>query len=175
MRKKSLGLKLLVVLFVLAFYLVILFGTKHESERRSLQLRQEATSNDRVLVMVRAEKPVNLSTGEIRIVFRFRPMGRLAKDEVTPAINLKLLLNSVSGPQEFEFPKGKRINPIEAIFPLEGNPNNYPFDHYQTYVSLLVTMPSATRHPPSPTMPSAGEEVPKMGKLNRRRHHFARK
>jgi hypothetical protein len=67
MRKKSLGLKLLVILLVLAFYLVILFGNKHESERRSLQLHQEAASNDRVLVMIRAEKPVNVSTGEIKI------------------------------------------------------------------------------------------------------------
>jgi len=90
-------------------------------------------------------------------------MGKLAKDEISPATNLRLLLNSVSGPQEFEFPEGKRINPIEAIFSLERSPNKYPFDRYQTDLSLLMTASGAAQHPLGSSSPAAAEVAPQSG------------
>ena len=61
--------------------------------------------------------------------------------EVTPAKDLELLINNVRGQQDFDFPQGKRMSRIEAVFPLNGNFNNYPFDRYETTLWLLITIP----------------------------------
>ena len=42
--------------------------------------------------------------------------GILAQDEVTPAVNLKLLTNNVRSQQEPNFPKGQRIDRVERQF-----------------------------------------------------------
>ncbi|MGA7190169.1 MAG: DUF4436 family protein, partial [Candidatus Acidiferrales bacterium] len=68
----------------------------------------------------------------------FRLAGNIAQDEVTPATDLKLLINNVKGQQEFDFPQGKRMNRIEAVFHLNGNLNRYPFDRYGTTIRLLI-------------------------------------
>jgi hypothetical protein len=57
---------------------------------------------------------------------------------VTPAVNLKLLTNNVRGEQEFDFPKGQRMNRIEAVFPLNGELNRYPFDRYESTLWILM-------------------------------------
>ena len=71
---------------------------------------------------------VNPSAHELMAQISLRPQGILAQDEVTPAVNLKLLTNNVRSQQEFDFPKGQRMNRVEAVFPLNGELNRYPFD-----------------------------------------------
>jgi hypothetical protein len=84
---------------------------------------------------------VNPATHELTAQLGFRLAGNIARDEVTPAADMKLLINNVRGQQEFEFPQGKRMNRIDAVFPLNGNLNNYPFDRYETTMWLLITIP----------------------------------
>lgn len=54
-------------------------------------------------------------------------------------MDLKLLTNNVRSQQEFDFPKGKRMNRIEAVFPLNGN--------YRTTLWLLMTTPARKVQP----------------------------
>jgi Domain of unknown function (DUF4436) len=49
----------------------------------------------------------------------------------------------VRGQQEFDFLKGKRINRIEGVFPLDGNLTKYPFDRYESTIWLLMSTPTA--------------------------------
>ncbi|MGA7224392.1 MAG: DUF4436 family protein, partial [Candidatus Acidiferrales bacterium] len=67
------------------------------------------------------------------------------------------LNNNVRGQQEFDFPQGKRMNRIEAVFPLNGNLNKYPFDHYETTMWLLMTIPAAANQV---QVPKARENQP---------------
>lgn len=131
---------------VLAAYVAVLIRGLTESTRRSLQLREETNAADRVLISLVVTN-ANLSTQELTAQLGFRVVGSLAKDDVTPAVDLKLLINNVGGQQEFDFPKGKRMNRIQAIFPLNGDLNKYPFDTYQTTVRLLMTTPSRNVQP----------------------------
>ena len=55
---------------------------------------------------------------------------------MTPANGFQALTNNVRSQQEFDFPKGKRMNRIEAVFPLNGELNKYPFDYYRTTLWL---------------------------------------
>jgi hypothetical protein len=80
--------------------------------------------------------------GRIRVI----PTGRFAKDQATPASDLTLLINSVSGKQTMVFPAGERIYPVEFTSLLAGNQNRYPFDRYVSDIEFLVT--AATPQPP---------------------------
>jgi hypothetical protein len=142
MRKKHTRLKIAVVFGVLALYVALLVRGSTESTRRSLQLRDETPAQDRIAVSVLVTN-VNPAAHELTAQLGFRLAGNIGRDEVTPAQDMKLLINNVRGQQEFDFPQGKRMNRIEAVLPLNGNFNNYPFDHYETTVWLLITIPPA--------------------------------
>jgi hypothetical protein len=117
MRKKRTRLKIAVVFGILALYVALLVRGSTESTRRSLQLRDETSAQDRVAVSVVVTN-VNPATQELTAQLGFRLAGNIARDEVTPAKDMRLLINNVRGQQEFDFSQGKRMNRIEAVFPL---------------------------------------------------------
>jgi hypothetical protein len=143
MPQKRTRLKIAVVFGILALYVALLVRISTESTRRSLQLRDETPAQDRIAVSVVVTN-VNPATQELTAQLGFRLAGNIAQDEVTPAKDMKLLINNVRGQQEFDFPRGKRTNRIEAVFPLNGNVNKYPFDRYETTMWLLMTIPSSS-------------------------------
>jgi hypothetical protein len=129
------------VIGLIAIYLTVLWLGLTEESRRSLTLaKSSATNDDYVTINIRVTS-VNISQGLIYERIRLIPMGRFALDKATPATDLRLLVNSVSGKQVAIFPKGERIVPIEVTSLLSGNQNHYPFDHYLTDIDLLVTTP----------------------------------
>src|SRR5277367_3501563 len=163
MWKKLFGFRTFLALAILVFYSAVLFRNLDEGERRSLQLRDDTDSTDHVVMSVLVTG-VNPATQELTAQIALRPQGALAQDEVTPAVDLKLLTNNVRSQQEFDFPKGKRMNRIEAVFPLNGQLNRYPLDRYETTLWLLMTTPaqrSRRQTPKSPerdATPTSGEE-----------------
>jgi hypothetical protein len=141
MWKKIVRFRTLLVLSILVFYCLILLRNLDEGKRRSLQLRDDTDAADHVAMSVLVTG-VNPATQELTVQIGLRPQGALAQDEVTPAVDLRLLTNNVRSQQEFDFPKGKRMNRIEAVFPLNGELNKYPLDHYNTTLWLLMTTPT---------------------------------
>jgi Domain of unknown function (DUF4436) len=144
-RTKRLQLGLTVLVMVM--YSAVLLRNLHESERRSLQLKEAPLAGDYVGVSIRVVA-VDLPKSEITALVSLRLNGDLAKDPVTPMLDLKLFLNGIRGPQEIEFPRGRRINPFEAVFPLEGNVNRYPSDRYGTSIWMMVTKRARSSKPP---------------------------
>ena len=149
--------KILIVILIIAVYVAVLARNSTESTRRSLQLREETPAPDRLLVSVLVTG-VNPVTQELSAQLGFRLVGKIARDEVTPAVDLRLLINNVSGQQEFDFPKGKRMNRIEAVFPLNGDLNKYPFDKYETTLWLLMTTPMRNDRSQAQKLPETPEE-----------------
>jgi len=142
MRFPASRVRILIMLLVGVLYVTILIRNLHESEHRTLRLR-EASTGDYVSVSIKIVE-ADIDRSESRAYIRLRPVGNFAKDAVTPARDLKLFLNSVRGTQEIDFPAGERLNPVEAQFSLDGDANLYPFDRYQTTLWLLLTTPSKT-------------------------------
>ncbi len=152
-------LLILSLLSLLVLYCVVLVRNLNEGSRRSLQLRDDTDSTDHVAISVLVTG-VNPAAQELTAQIALRPQGALARDEVTPAVDLKLLANNVRGQQEFDFPKGQRMNRIEAVFPLNGELNRYPLDHYRTTLWLLMTTPARKKQPQTSKVPaSTGEEL----------------
>jgi len=157
MRKKiGLWRKLVIVAFMICVYCFVLLRSLNEGSRRSLQLRDDSDAADHIVISMLVTT-VNPSTHELTAQIGFRPQGTLAQDEVTPAVNLKLLTNNVRGQQEFEFPKGQRMNRIEVVFPLNGELNHYPFDRYETTLWILMTTPAKQKQSQIPNIPESAE------------------
>jgi hypothetical protein len=157
MWKKIVRFRTLVILSIVVFYCAVLLRNVDEGRRRSLQLRDDTDSTDHVVISVLVTG-VNPATQELTAQISLRPQGALGRDEVTPAVDLKLLTNSVGSQQEFDFPKGKRMNRIEAIFPLNGQVNKYPFDRYGTTLWLLMTTQARKIQPQTSNVPDSTEE-----------------
>jgi len=156
MWNKGLRNRVLLILLVLAVYVGSLVYNYSERERRSLRLEEEVQDSDQVHVSVRIVE-ANPTASEITARLSFRLAGRIAKDAVTPLADLRVLLNSARGPQDFNFPRGRRINPILAVFSLDGNVNRYPIDRHRADIFIIMTTPS--RVPSSHLAPSgAGKE-----------------
>lgn len=130
----------LLVFAILVAYIVNLVMGSTEAHRRSLQLSSESTDADHVTLVV-VVTSVNHATQQLTTQLNFRLAGKIASDEVTPAVDLKFFVNNVKGEQEFDFRRGRRIDPIEVVFPLNGDLNRYPFDRYRTTLALLMTRP----------------------------------
>jgi Domain of unknown function (DUF4436) len=143
---------ILIVLCIFGLYFAVLLRGTTESTRRSLRIRDETAAKDRVVVSALVTS-VNPVTQELIAQLGFRLSGNIAQDEVTPAADIKLLINNVGGQQEYDFPKGKRMNRIEVEFPLNGDLNRYPFDRYETTMRILMTTPVLNANSTLPKTP----------------------
>jgi hypothetical protein len=144
---------ILIILLILAVYAAVVLRGLTESTRRSLLLRDETEAADRVYISI-VTTNANPATHELTAQVSFRLAGKIARDEVTPAVDLHLLINNFRGEQEFDFPKDKRMNRIEVVFPLNGDLNKYPLDRYDTTLRLLMTTPARNVRPESPSIPA---------------------
>ena len=139
MGSRSRVVRLCLVLAAIIVYVTVVGLGLTEENRRSLAFATSYTSSgDYVLINVRVTS-IDPAQGLLHERIRLIPMGRFATDRVTPAVDLKLLANSVSGKQTVAFPKGERIFPVDFTTLLSGNQNRYPFDRYLSDIELLVT------------------------------------
>ncbi|HET6934919.1 MAG TPA: DUF4436 family protein [Candidatus Angelobacter sp.] len=129
---------------LLAFYVATLWFAFTEAERRTVSLEIPPHTGDYLLMEV-AVAHVDLMRSELTARISFRPVGKLSGDDFTPATDMQLILNTVRGQQQFDLRKGSRINPIEAVFPLEGQVNRYPFDTHKGDLWFFLTMPQKAK------------------------------
>jgi Domain of unknown function (DUF4436) len=135
-------IRISVIIAMVLVYATVLWSGLTEEGRRSLRItRSPSSSADFVMITVRVTS-IDTVQGLLHERIRLVPKGRFAMDKNTPAVDLTLLLNSMSGKQSVVFPKGERIVPINSTTLLSGNPNRYPFDRYTSNIDLLVTVPA---------------------------------
>jgi hypothetical protein len=143
------AMRILAVLLGIICYISALWLGLTEETRRSLSIVEPRPQSDFVQMDIRVTG-VDTVNGILSARIRLIPNGRYALDKNTPAVDLKLLLNSMSGKQAVTFEKGVRIVPIDCTILLSGNPNKYPLDVYTTHLDLLVTTPGKSQTPLPP-------------------------
>ena len=104
MRKKRIWLGIVIALAFLAVYITGLVANIGERKRRSLELKDEVAVADRVLVSITVIK-VDPAARQLTARLRFRPVGNLAHDSVSPNVKQKFYVNNSPGQQAFEFPE----------------------------------------------------------------------
>ena len=150
----------LVAIALFVMYLFFLARAVTEAGRRSVSLEIPPKDADYLFVDISVVQ-VDLLRSEMTTRISFQLAGQMAQDAVTPAADLHLLLNTVRGQQEFDFAKGQRINPIEAVFPLHGNVNFYPFDDHKGTLWFFLTIPERENVSSTPdTVPEQIAQLP---------------
>lgn len=146
--------RIVFIILILFLYAGVLIYNLNESHRRSLNLNQNGQVADGVHVMVEVIS-VDVAHKQIMARIQMRLAGSVAKDEFTPAVNLRFLVNTVQGQQRYEFLRGERLIPIEGTFALAGEQNRYPFDKYEAAFAFLATKPGQVAKPlPPPAVKS---------------------
>jgi hypothetical protein len=130
----------------LAVYLLAIQRIVGEKSLRSLELKDDVKIADHLGIEIVVTN-VDLAHGKLMIRMRMRPSGRIGSDFRTPSVQLKLYVNNSPGQEAFEFPVGEGMTRVEATVPVEGDPNQYPFDKYESNIWLYVDTP------PPPTAP----------------------
>jgi hypothetical protein len=162
-RRLSWG-RLLFILLIIFLYVGVLFYNLNESDRRSLQLNQNGQVADGVHLMVEVIS-VDVAHKQIKARMQMRLSGNVAKDEFTPAVNLRFLANTVQGQQRYEFPRGERLIPIEGTFAMAGEQNMYPFDKYEAIFAFLATKPGQAVKPLPPASVAKPKDKSKVNKI----------
>jgi Domain of unknown function (DUF4436) len=134
--------RILIAVGILAIYLTVVWIGLTEESRRSLTIMGSSPSGDDYVIINVRVASIDTAQGLLHGRIRLIPTGRFAKDQATPASDLKLLINSVSGKQTVVFPAGERIYPIDFTALLSGNQNRYPFDRYVSDIEFMVTAPA---------------------------------
>jgi hypothetical protein len=139
--KKSKKALIIGIVFLLLFataYALVLCAFKNEGENRAAALSpNEKLGNDRIDASARivTADPVK---GDISVRLTFTPHGSLlSADGVTLSRDLLLDVASATGKHAYEFKKGKRMDPVEAIVEIfDGEPMEYPFDKHEAQLSF---------------------------------------
>jgi hypothetical protein len=140
----------LLVVFAVALVLVLNIY-KGEGEKRSATISEEGEKDPNhieVYVKLLAVDPVK---GDVSARLEFVPNGNLSKGESGALTRpLKLYVNSATGKQEHDFPKDKRMNPVDVTISLyDGLVTDYPFDKHSAFLEMYFSPAS----PSSPEKP----------------------
>jgi hypothetical protein len=138
------------VLAVILVYCTVLWMGLTEESRRALTIVKSSATDDNFVIANVKITSVDTAQGLLHGRIRLIPMGRFAIDKTTPATNLTLLVNSVSGKQKTVLPKGERIVPIDFSILLSGSQSRYPFDRFTTDIELVITAPAKKKSEPPP-------------------------
>jgi len=138
-------------------YMLVLRGYHAEGEKRSAVI-EETNEKDpnRVEIAVRLVS-VDFNKGDLATRIEFTPHGNLTSDAgKTVNRDLKFFINGSNGKREFDFAKGKRMNPIEVPVDLyDGQLSDYPFDKHHADLEMLLETP--TKPKPAATANASDE------------------
>ncbi len=128
------------------------------------QAGDSATSHVETHVKLMSIDPVK---GDASARFEFEPSENLTAEDGSLKEDLKLYVNSANGKQEIDFPKGKLMTPVEAVFNMhDGQATEYPFDKYIADIDIYISRPpkkdeAKKTESPAVAKPAAdGEEHP---------------
>ncbi len=146
------------LLLLAAAYVIVLRGYSQEGANRSFHISDKQTADDdyiKVDIKVIAVDPIK---GDMTVRMAFDPEGEMAKDELSPAHDLTLYLNSATGKQEHKFEKGKRMNPMDVTISLDGQSSDYPFDVHEAELTMIMTTPAEPEAKPEQPKAESGDE-----------------
>jgi hypothetical protein len=125
------------VVFVIGLVLVLRVY-KSEGEKRSAAVSDLGDKDPNHIEVDVKLVSIDPNKGDIVARLEFEPKGRFTTDDgLTLARDLKLFVNSATGKQELDFPKGKRMNPTEVVVNMyDGLVTDYPFDKHQAFLEF---------------------------------------
>jgi hypothetical protein len=157
-REIIVGVALLVV-FAVALVLV-LNVYKSEGEKRSATISEEGEKDPNHIEVFVKLLAIDPTKGDVSARLEFTPHGSYDKEESGVLTRpLKLYVNSATGKQEQEFPKDKRMNPVDVTLSMyDGLVTDYPFDKHKAFLELYFE--EAPAKPPAAGADKAAAPAP---------------
>lgn len=130
----------LLVIFAIAM-VVVLNIYKKEGEQRSAAISEEGEKDPNHIEVFVKLLAVDPTKGDVSARLEFAPHGSYDKEESGVLVRpLKLYVNSATGKQEHDFPKDKRMNPIDVTISMyDGLVTDYPFDSHSAFLELYFS------------------------------------
>jgi hypothetical protein len=174
LKAKDIIITLAVVVIFAVGMVVVLRFYKNEGEKRSAAVSNLADKDPNHIAVDVKIISIDPNKGDIVARLEFEPKGSFTKDEgLTLERDLKLYVNSATGKQELDFPKGKKMNPSEVVINMfDGLVTDYPFDKHSAFLEMYflpgkeekkpaeatAAKPAEATPSPTPETPAAGEE-----------------
>jgi hypothetical protein len=164
-----------VILFAVGLVLVLNIY-KSEGEKRSASVSDLGEKDPNHIEVDVTLVSIDPNKGDIVARLEFLPKGNYTKDDGTLARDVKLFVNGATGKQETDFPKGKKMNPMEVVVQMyDGLVTDYPFDKHKAYLEMYfvpgkpekksaepgAAKPAEAAPAPTPKPEAAAEEEPK--------------
>jgi hypothetical protein len=146
----------LLVVFAVAM-LLVLNVYKQEGEKRSAAISEEGEKDPNHIETFVKILAVDPTKGDVSARLEFLPHGTYAKEDGSLARPLKLFVNSATGKAEHDFPKDKRMNPVDVTVSMfDGLVTDYPFDKHNAFLELYFTDAKPAAKPESAASGSGG-------------------
>jgi len=164
-----------VILFAVGLVLVLNIY-KSEGEKRSASVSDLGEKDPNHIEVDVTLVTIDPNKGDIVARLEFLPKGSYTKDDGTLARDVKLFVNGATGKQETDFPRGKKMNPMEVVVQMyDGLVTDYPFDKHKAYLEMYfvpgkpekksaepgAAKPAEAAPSPTPKPEVAEEEEPK--------------
>ena len=164
-----------VILFAVGLVLVLNIY-KSEGEKRSASVSDLGEKDPNHIEVDVTLVSIDPNKGDIVARMEFLPKGSYTKDDGTLARDVKLFVNGATGKQETDFPRGKKMNPMEVVVQMyDGLVTDYPFDKHKAYLEMYfvpgkpekksaepgAAKPAEAAPSPTPKPEAAEEEEPK--------------
>jgi uncharacterized protein DUF4436 len=166
------------VIIVFAVGLVfVLRAYKNEGEKRSASVSDLGEKDPNHIEVAVKLVSIDPNKGDVVARLEFLPKGVYTTDEgLTLARDVKFYVNGATGKTETDFPKGKRMNPMEVTLNLyDGLVTDYPFDKHQAFLDMYflpgkeekksadsaAAKPAEAAPTPTPAPAAADAEQPK--------------
>lgn len=164
-KTKMIGIGVVVVLlltFIVLFKSVLNAYEQEKEEHFTTIIDEKDVGPDHVNIRAKVTT-VDPIKSEMKVRLEFIPEGSLkAADGYTLTQDLEVHVLSAVGKKEFQFKKGKPLDPFEVTIDLYGSEaTDYPYDKYAADLNVFITTPKKTATPPA--TPPANADANKEG------------
>ncbi len=176
-KAKEIVVTIVVIIFLALGLILVSKAYNNEGEKRSAAVSDLGEKDPNHIEVDVTLISIDPTKGDIVARLEFLPKGIYTKDEgLTLARDVKLFVNGATGKQETDFPRGKKMNPMEVVVQMYGGlVTDYPFDKHNAYLEVYfvpgkeekksgestAAKPAEAAPSPTPAPESAAAEEPK--------------
>lgn len=149
-----------VILFAVGLVLVLNIY-KSEGEKRSASVSDLGEKDPNHIEVDVTLVTIDPNKGDIVARLEFLPKGSYTKADGTLARDVKLFVNGATGKQETDFPRGKKMNPMEVVVQMyDGLVTDYPFDKHKAYLEMYFVPGKPEKKSAEPGAAKPAEAAP---------------
>ena len=131
----SVSIVLFIAIFLFVFKLYLNEGEKRKAEYIETPPTEDYLELDIKVVGV---DPIK---GDLSTRITMWPNGKYMNAKEFLTENVNFYINAATGKQEYNFQKGKIMNPIEVTFGMYGQVNDYPLDVHEALLVAVAEIP----------------------------------